>query len=73
MLAAVAVNLYRQPRLDRSTGWVALGSRGALGGIVVFMSTMDRVYTTPAFWLVLGMVLVAGRGVKRKGSTDHSS
>lgn len=39
--------------------WVALGSRAAVIGALLFMCTMDRIYTTTAFWAVVGLALVA--------------
>lgn len=47
--------------------WVALGSRGALISVLTFELTMDRIYTTPLFWIFLGLVLVAVDTERRKG------
>ena len=58
ILAFVAWRLFR-PRAYGDGWWVLIGSQGAFVAVLAFMMTMDRVYSTTAFWIVVAMVLIA--------------
>ena len=61
VLVVLISSFFRRTELqpgDRRM-WTALGVRGALVAELVFMLTMDRIYTTTLFWTFIGLSIVA--------------
>ena len=57
-LGSIAWHLLRLDRRVRHR-WAYFGSQGAFVALLAFMMTMDRISSTIAFWIVMGMSIVA--------------
>ncbi len=59
ILAFVGKRCLWKPEPFRRSAWISLASRGAYVSIVVSLAFLHNLYTTPFFWFLLAMVLVA--------------
>lgn len=59
IIVSVLVRSMKVPRVPAEGQWLQSAWRGGLVGELVFMLTMDRIYSTTLFWAFVGISLVA--------------